>query len=1140
MRHHFIMGDVLVFNPETEFQVLEEFEFDELIQRPEQVRFFTLGEQTTDLFDKLLPKTGKVGKNTLRKVENEVQSFKKLYTAILREIPSGFEEITGLRPTHLPWVQYANSNERSLTSYNWNQKWLPMYEQDRGIVPNYYVQMLDSLPKSGIYYSDGNKNVVYPATVNGVISLSNYVYTKTAYREDGTFRIQSIPRPDTQDVASFTGYIIEKPEPPPPTPLDGHPFLGLRESAVTIDTDEDLPTVLPSIEAIFQHGVPRTSNPYKDAPPYLKLYDIQLRSVPWSVWRENFPPVELVESVPPLEIPSASSETDAPSKVLSDVYKTPWYPGLATRKWLITQLDGGSLVGKILLSQAGNLGPLAIPPPVLLPDVAPIEGTAEDCLPSYITDFEDFAGRGIFRFPKCAKCGFIGHGASVCPDKKETEVVKAEYQPGFGCVPLAFVSKEREEAPFHNKQAWEPGTDTSILQNYQKLISTYTEKHVEVFSEVPPAPPVLPPSETRELIVAILADDDRLPEDKVEDIQVLLDDVEHDIVKHLYRQTDTSQFLICEHTLEKLGGEFEKDAEAFLRKWSVVDAGFRICQYCGERIVDIIQDQDQFDEHGRLIQRKSKLGKDAINDEHITFAASLKKLKSLFNNDSPSEDVFYLLLSLLQVLPEEDQLKPILDYIRSETSKVNQKIAGKKLTTKQTSDINFALSVFGFNATVILLQTHRPQLLPRRTFGSKPLVLRGYPRDTDDVADAPLIDSLISVLYQTFESYPTTFRGSSIVLMRNILNDKKSVKKVVLSSLAKQFIPTFRQKLQKVTAKVDVTYSLHNTFEPAIVRPTTDVTYLAPSDHITEYSKRFRCKQLGPPWLAASTPFSFRQSSIAISDPLKPSSKAQELRKIDTPTPEYIPVKDEVRTKIRRKVPDFKPLTKVLEHDNPEFLRSVLLEWMVIIGESSTATPDIRKYIRETRSNVEYAIEDPSLLRDYFKGILVEFVTLIVSDVTLKADIERAASENLTIRSLFAVADESKKTTDTLRAREREEFKERMRRLPDAQREITKMLIDRGLAAYLITKDDREVFLKEMQEKLERETVPQQDEEVPPEQMPDEGLNVERFTGAQGEVPEVDGQELQTDYGDYGDAPARNAEGEEFNDNVAFDDAVGF
>jgi hypothetical protein len=239
-------------------------------------------------------------------------------------------------------------------------------------------------------------------------------------------------------------------------------------------------------------------------------------------------------------------------------------------------------------------------------------------------------------------------------------------------------------------------------------------------------------------------------------------------------------------------------------------------------------------------------------------------------------------------------------------------------------------------------------------------------------------------------------------------------------------------------------------------------------------------------------------------------------------------------------VPDFKPLTKVLEHDNPEFLRSVLLEWMVIIGESSTATPDIRKYIRETRSNVEYAIEDPSLLRDYFKGILVEFVTLVVGDVTLKAEIERAASENLTIRSLFAVADESKKTTDTLRAREREEFKERMRRLPDAQREITKMLIDRGLAAYLITKDDREVFLKEMQEKLERETVPQQDEEVPPEQMPDEGLNVERFTGAQGEVPEVDGQELQADYGDYGDAPARNAEGEEFNDNIAFDDAVGF
>ncbi len=43
------------FDP-SEFQVLEDIEFDETIQRPEKVRFFTLTEQTTDAYEKLMPR----------------------------------------------------------------------------------------------------------------------------------------------------------------------------------------------------------------------------------------------------------------------------------------------------------------------------------------------------------------------------------------------------------------------------------------------------------------------------------------------------------------------------------------------------------------------------------------------------------------------------------------------------------------------------------------------------------------------------------------------------------------------------------------------------------------------------------------------------------------------------------------------------------------------------------------------------------------------------------------------------------------------------------------------------------------------------------------------------------------------------
>ena len=72
-------GDLLLFNPTSEFQVLEEFEFDELIQRPEETRFYTLTEQTSDFLEKLLPQSGKkIPKAILKKAEDQVEAFKLL------------------------------------------------------------------------------------------------------------------------------------------------------------------------------------------------------------------------------------------------------------------------------------------------------------------------------------------------------------------------------------------------------------------------------------------------------------------------------------------------------------------------------------------------------------------------------------------------------------------------------------------------------------------------------------------------------------------------------------------------------------------------------------------------------------------------------------------------------------------------------------------------------------------------------------------------------------------------------------------------------------------------------------------------------------------------------------------------------
>jgi len=258
---------------------------------------------------------------------------------------------------------------------------------------------------------------------------------------------------------------------------------------------------------------------------------------------------------------------------------------------------------------------------------------------------------------------------------------------------------------------------------------------------------------------------------------------------------------------------------------------------------------------------------------------------------------------------------------------------------------------------------------------------------------------------------------------------------------------------------------------------------------------------------------------LNITIPIRKSSKAEAIPPPSKMINTYVPEKDEIRSLLKKKSSTFKPFKQINENDSFEFLQSVLLEWMNIIAQSKTTSAELKRYIRETRPKVENAYENSSLLRDYFKGVLNEFVTMFEQDETLTTLIERSMSDDIIVRSLFARPDESKRNIDYLRAREREEFKERMRRLPDAQRELRKELIDRGLAPYIITRDDREAFVAQLESQKEIPEIREPPREEQLDTAP-EDMNVDRDFGAQGEVPEVNGIELQYDYGDYGDMRA--------------------
>jgi hypothetical protein len=1121
----------LPFDPASEYQVLEEFEFDELIERPSAIRFFTFDEQVVDFVQKLLPKTGKVAKGIIRKAEHEVDEFTYLYKSILEETTDGYIQKEYKAPEILPWVQYTNIGEVKETTFNWDDFRLTQTE----LGPNYYFRMLDSLPKSALFYTEGEVPIYDngKTKINDRIFLDDYVYTSTVFREDGSYKIQRVPRVDTKDSAKYTGYKVNKPPLDPPNPLTDHPFLSAHLEPIRLDTTERLSEILPNMETIFEHAIPETSDPYKEGLRYLKVYNIRLKDVPIKLWLTKFPPVPLIETSPSvLGINFSEITEEQPAKQLLDTYKNSWYPGLSSRYWLSKQEDGGLLVSRMLLSKVGDLGIVAIPPPVEFPESRIIEGTPQDCLPSEITGFDDFLTRGIYRAPKCSMCKAVGHPGTSCPiQKSKTE----SYLSGHGCIPLSFVSVERETAIYVGKQPWTPGTNEKILKEHILEIEKHRNYHTEYFTKPPASNPASLLSETRQLILKILDDDMKLPEDKLSEIQDLLRKDDVSLENHLYKDSDGA-FLICEHEIEILKGEFNKNPEEYLRKWTARVDGFYVCQYSGDRIAEIIQDQVQFDEQGRVINRTEKIsGPGYLPKEHLSFAISLRNLQSLFNLGEPAEDIMYLLISLIQVLPDEEKLIPFISYVREESAKVKAKLGAKIKEKKNEVDLIFGM--FGFNAFVVMLQTHIPQLIPRRSFGGRPLLLNGYPRDSG--TDAPLVDSLLGALQQTFENYPSTFRGSSVVFLRTLLKDRKGVKKTIMSGLQKQFVPRFKDLLQHASdtlEAVSIGYTVTQAYQPPIFRPFKDVTYLSPQDSVVSIPEtRYNC-YTNLPWEIPTTSFSFRQPELSIAETLRPSKKATRVQIFERIVRSYTPTADEVRRRLRIKTPIATAIFKrIFDTEKPRTLQLILLQ-IFTLAALENPSEQVKNYMEEHRLKIESAYENPSLLRDYFKGILFEFLT-----IGLTPGLERAINQDIPIRSLLSTAAETRATIDKLGTAEREEFKTRLRRMPDAQREVTKQLIDLGLAPYLITKSDRESFMKELQAQVDIIEPPTDNpivapgQEVPPEDVPEEGLHDERDIGPQGEVPENDGKELEYDYGDYGDARARTSEGEEFVDAAAYD-----
>jgi hypothetical protein len=1052
------------FEP-SEFQVLEDIEFDEAIQRPETIRFYTSTEQIADAYEKLVP-LGKVTRFQREEVRKEVDRLKELYDFFV--VPT-VDDYRLREPTFgqsFSWIHPAY-DEPDFRQYEWDTQWAPLFDNPR--IPGFYPRMLAALPKP---YGDSEQGVVYPVTeptefVNKTATqrlrvLPEYMMTRTQKHEDKTIDILRIPVEGTADEKKMVGYYLDKRPLDIPNPFPDHPFLKANEAGF-VQSTAPLKDVLPSLDAILTHGVPVTRDPYGEAMPYLKLYDIRLQDIPWLGWKSKFPPVEVVNEPPPGEpIAFPAPAQLAPPESVVEAYKSKYNPGVSVRLWLMNQMDGGGLIPELLRSQVIDNGSVESVPGVDLETAAYPQTSLAEC--SLVgKSFPDFLIAGNLR-------------RTFVKDK-----------PMLQCVPLEFVKQERARAGFLGRQPWLETTGDDMKKSYVRRLEGIRPVGTgKPKAEVAEKTPARPDSIRRAEVLAILEDPRRFADDKSRDIQILLR--ETTLTKQVYSDPDGA-FVMCGHTLALLGGDLERDKQTFYETWTARVDGFRVCTFCGEQInADVFVDQIEFDDDGFLIRRTDTFEEQTFHGAAVrSFTSGIDALRPLFVSSSPHDDMVLLLLSVLQVLPTADRLEQLLKFGRA--------VATAQFSKGTAEQIAKFIGVTGIATVALLLQTHIPTLVPRRSFGTRPLVLSGYPRDAPTPGEYTIADTLGMVLRKTFEAFPTSFKGPAQQAIRAVLNKPGEVKTIVVNLLsAKSPLIKGLDKLPSpVSGLLDAARAYYANEPVRVEQPKTLIPVFAPPKELGVINSFVACPSTRPVWTSGRIP-PVLQSAVPLRPGIQASVSAKavppsrSVRVIPAPTP-----KEQIRTRLAKE--------KGLKTAIP--IRDAYITNTMLASRLSDM------FLLEEPVRTVDPTETAAILRDISRGLLAETLSEIQKDPAKRAKLEEARVKDIALYTLTANYKEEKANVNRLVAGERMQFVQRMAQKSDAEREIIQDLLKIGLAPYIITRQDRQEFAREA-ERLREEVY--RDELAIEQADPDTGVGQPRDGEEQGEEPPQG-----ADHGEYGD-----------------------
>ena len=990
----------------SEFVVLEDaIEFDETVQREGAVRFYTLQEQEVDAFEQMIPK-GRVSQFQRDQLQNELSRMHDLYEEYI--VPTD-EDYLLREPkigTNLFWVSpvYATGERRP---YDFSANWAPLHTKENKRVPNYYTRMITALPHPFVDTQEGSPyslttvtNFVNQEGGSQIRALPIYEATKTVVHEDKTTSIVPLPIAGSGDIVPFVGYFLAKRPLEIPNPLPEHPFLS-ENKPTFVPTTAPLADVIPSLDALLTHAIPTTNDPYRQASPYMKLYDIRMESIPWATWKSRFPAPEVAPLVERQLLEYPTAESQAPSQKILDGYKAQYAPGISAREWLLRQDDGGDFVIRALQSVAIDNGSVESVPGIDLPIPGYPATTVEECALTGLP-FQGFVTKGLLR--------------RSWKIEKDKDVIKLE------CVPLEFVKQERARSGYLGRRPWKETTGTELLETHLRALRQVRA----ILDQSGTSAPILrtpstPESPARLNAVAILQDLRRHPLDKRRDLQELMKDMVLDKERYL---DPNGAFVLCSHTLAILSGEFEADRRAFSDKWTVSVDGFRVCKVCGETItVAEFVDQDEFNEDGFVIRRQDVLdGTPAIESEFMqAYIEELQKIRPQFDASNPVDAMCYVILSLLQVLPSKEVVDTYL--------KIGRK-AGASLGKKDDDQILRYKGTLGLALAALLLQSHVPILVPRRSFGSGALKLDGYPRDQAEPESFSIVDSLMAVVESTFRAYPIALSGPTRPVIRAILTSPKEVRKNALLFLKSKLLtePGVREQLDKAkVAYAENPPPTRPVLLPAIPPP--------PLGTVRQYPE---CPGLRPV-LEGKNPPRIRQPPIVLRTGLQAAKSRVEIKQ--AVSLRVVPA-DVPKTDIQRRIA-IKPQITVADPYRTN------LAIASRISDLSLAPLPVRT-INPTQK--------PAELRDIARGLVFE------ASARSQLPLDELLKKDVALFSLTADFKKQKAEAQAIRATERLDYVKRMKDLSDQEREVNMELAKLGMAPIMITLEERKAFARKVEE----------------------------------------------------------------------------